>query len=198
MNGFQFKGSWREKYFCNDNPLVAELGCGKGEYSTGLARKYPDKNFVGLDIKGSRLWKGCKIVEEEGLRNVAFIRTRIQFIGHFFGPAELDEIWLTFPDPQPKRIYAKKRLVSPEFLARYSSILKPSGIIHLKTDSEFLFNYAFEVIEKYGHRIIYSDGDVYNSGYAGDVKEITTFYEEKFRNKGHMIKYLEFQLKNEG
>ena len=192
--GFPLTGRWHEDYFKNDHPIVLELGCGKGEYTVYLAGKYPERNFIGVDIKGARLWRGCKTVEEEGMKNVAFIRARIQHIDMFFARDEVAGIWLTFPDPQPRHTKENKRLTSPEFLGLYKDILKGDGIIHLKTDSEGLLQYTLATIEKEGHRLLFSDDDIYGHGYEGDASAIRTFYERMFLEEGIPIKYLEFQL----
>ena len=194
IKGFPLKGKWNEDYFHNNHPIILELGCGKGEYSIFLAKKYPDKNFIGIDIKGARLWRGSKTVEEENLKNVAFVRTKIQLITLFFGPGEISEIWITFPDPQPRKSKESKRLNSPAFLKRYNEILRKEGIIHLKTDNEAMFDYMLEIIEREGHRLIQAERDVYGGGYEGDANAIRTFYEEKFNRDGSTIKYVEFQL----
>lgn len=195
--GFPLKGKWKEDFFKNDHPVTLELGCGKGEYTIFLAKKYPDRNFIGIDIKGARLWKGCRTVEDEKLANVAFIRTRIQLSGHFFAPQEISEIWITFPDPQPRHAKENKRLTSPEFLSRYREILESGGTIHLKTDNTGLFEYTLKVIEQDRHRLLFSDPDIYNNGYEGDASAIRTFYEQMFLSEGIPIKYLQFQLGHE-
>ena len=146
--GYFLKGKWASDFFKNNNPIVLELGCGKGEYSVGLARRYPDKNFIGLDIKGARMWRGCKTAVDENIQNIAFLRTRIELIEHYFAENEISEIWITFPDPQPRRIKENKRLTSPAFLKRYASILKKDLIIHLKTDAFLLYFYTMEIIKK--------------------------------------------------
>jgi tRNA (guanine-N7-)-methyltransferase len=195
--GFPLKGRWHEDFFHNDNTISLELGCGKGEYTVFLAQTYPHRNFIGIDIKGARLWRGCKTVQELKLKNVAFIRTRIQLINKFFEKGEVSEIWLTFPDPQPRMAKAKKRLTSPEFLARYRDILQKNGVIHLKTDDSGLFNYTLETINKEGHNLLLKLDDLYGSGFEGDAGAIRTFYESIFLEEGIPIKYLEFQLKYE-
>lgn len=197
LDGFSLKGKWKSEYFHNDHPLVIELGCGKGEYTVNLAIAYPEKNFIGIDIKGARLWKGCKIVEEMKIKNAAFIRTRIELLEHFFSPSEVDEIWLTFPDPHEPNRRARKRLTYPRFLDKYRLILSENGIIHLKTDSESLFRFTLETIKTEGHKLIFSSEDIYKEAINHDATAIQTFYEEKFRAEGIPIKYIEFTLSHE-
>jgi tRNA (guanine-N7-)-methyltransferase len=194
-HGFQYKGIWARDFFRNDHPLVLELGCGKGEYTVGLAQRFPDKNYIGLDIKGARIWRGCKTAVDNGMPNVAFIRSRIELIGEFFGPGEVSEIWLPFPDPQPKTPYIKKRLVSPSFLHRYSGILNTKHIIHLKTDNLPLFEYAMEVIDEGGHSLLFATHDLYHTAENEVAAGIRTFYEEMFLKNGMKINYMRFQLK---
>ena len=189
---FKFKGMWREQVFHNNNPIVLELGCGKGEYTVTLALHSPEKNFIGIDIKGARLWRGAKTATEKQLQHVAFIRTRIDFIESFFAPHEIDEIWITFPDPQPKA--ARKRLTSPLFLTRYRKFLKPGGYIHLKTDSRLLHDYT-KALAVHNHLKVWeSSTDIYGSGFAGDVLSIKTHYEQLFLKKGIPITYLKFGI----
>jgi len=195
-NSFPLKGKWKEKYFKNNNPIIVEIGCGKGEYTTGLAKMYPNKNFIGFDRQGARLWRGCKTALEENLQNVAFVRTNIQFIESFFDKNEVDEIWITFPDPQPNKPNHRKRLTSSSYLKRYSNILKPDGIIHLKTDSEFFFNFTMEVIEMEEHKILFSTTDLYGTKINDDVAKIQTFYEKIWLEQGLKIHYVRFQLNN--
>jgi tRNA (guanine-N7-)-methyltransferase len=195
---FHLKGIWNEGYFLNDHPITLELGCGKGEYTVNLAQKYPERNFIGIDIKGARLWKGCKMVQELGLKNVAFVRTRVEFIDRFFGENEVSEIWVTFPDPYPITKYGPRRLTSPEFLERYRKIMRPGTIIHLKTDNGKLYDYTLGVIDKGGHNLIFSSADIYQLPEPHEATLIQTFYEEKFRKEGIPIKYAEFKLGNEG
>lgn len=215
---YKFKGRWGRLFFGNDNPIVLELGCGKGEYTVQLAKLSPQKNFIGIDIKGARLWKGAKSVTEEKIPNAAFIRTRIEFIESLFGEGEISEIWITFADPQIKR--ARKRLTGTLFLKRYSHFLKPNGIVHLKTDSLFLYKYTLFTAEQNRLQIINSIEDLYGaaaanaaaangaaaSNAAAGVGEnlpeglttIRTFYEQYYIKNGFTIKYLSFRLLAEG
>ncbi len=195
QNDFKLKGSWNKDFFKNDNPIILEVGCGKGEYTTGLARQYPEKNFIGMDIKGPRLWKGAKIVKEENLTNVAFIRNKIEFTGSFFAQNEISEIWITFPDPQIKKM--KKRLTSARFLEVYSKILIPGGIIHLKTDSILLYEFTKEIIELNKLNLLFSSDNLYAQDAENDVTKIKTFYEQKFLKEGLNITYLKFSLNNQ-
>ena len=187
--GFPFMGKWRT-YFGNDNPVVLELGCGKGEYTVGLARKFPEKNFIGIDIKGARMWTGATQALEEGLTNAAFLRTRIELINHFFAQDEISEIWITFPDPQMKK--TNKRLISARFMETYSRLLKDRGIIHLKTDSNFLYRYTKAMIEENRLTVLFDTDDLYNSGLNEDMLEIRTFYEQQWLSRGLNIKYIRF------
>ena len=194
ITGFHLKGKWHKEYFANDNPIVLELGCGKGEYTVGLAQRFPDKNFIGIDIKGSRMWVGCKQVEESGLKNVAFIRTRIALIQHFFGKDEVSEIWLTFSDPHPRKSKENKRLSSPAFLERYSHFLRDDNTIHMKTDNRQLFDFTLDVIEKGGHEKGFVSFDVYGKGAPPEVVDIQTYYEEMWRKEDRSIHYLNFRM----
>lgn len=194
MQGFLYKGKWAKAFFKNDNPTVLELACGKGEYTITLARKYPDINFIGLDIKGARMWRGAKTSNEEGMKNVAFIRTQIELIEHYFAAGEVSEIWIVFPDPHPRSPEIKKRLTSPEFLTRYKNILKPEGILHLKTDNKMLHNYTLKIIEESGHNLIYKTDDLHNSGIEEDVLLAQTFYEQIWLEEGKKITYIKFNL----
>ena len=197
IKGFPYQGKWNE-VFGNANRIVLELGCGKGEYTIGLARKYPDTNFIGVDIKGARMWRGLKTSQEENLKNVAFIRTGINLIEYFFDKNEVDEIWITFPDPQVKASRERKRLTSPDFLKKYSRFLKPEGIVHLKTDGLLLYDYTLEVIEQEGHILLYANEDIYGSDdLKNEVTGIQTFYEQKWLSNQTPIKYLEFKLNPE-
>jgi len=189
---YSMQGKWRSDFFKNENDIVLELGCGKGEYTVGLGRKYPKRNFIGVDIKGARMWRGCKTSVEEGLRNVAFLRQKIQLIANMFAKNEVDEIWITFPDPQPK--VAKRRLTAPQYMERYAKILKPGGVINFKTDSEPLFDYTLEMIEEYGHELIVSVKDLYSEEGFEEVKAIKTHYEKLFNDQGFDINFMQFRL----
>lgn len=185
--GFPLKGKW-QTYFNNNNPVVLELGCGKGEYTVGLARKFPEKNFIGIDIKGARMWTGATQALEERLTNAAFLRARIELINHFFAQGEVSEIWITFPDPQMKK--TNKRLTSVRFMEEYSRILKVGGLIHLKTDSNFLYRYTKAMIEENRLTVLFDTDDLYNSGLKEDMLEIRTFYEQQWLSRGLNIKYI--------
>jgi tRNA (guanine-N7-)-methyltransferase len=193
-NNHDLKGKWHREWFGNDRPIVVELGCGKGEYTVGLAEKFPEKNFIGIDIKGARLWKGARESYHRNIANAAFLRTRIEFIESFFAPGEIDEIWITFPDPQPKRKREKKRLPGPVFLNIYRRILKDNGIIHLKTDNRELFDYALSVVNVNSLEIIRSSTDLYSQFPGDPLLSIRTYYEEKFLGQGIPITYLAFRL----
>lgn len=194
------KGKWNQDYFKNDNPITLELGCGKGEYTIAMAKKYPDRNFIGIDIKGARLWRGCKTAHEENLNNVGFLRIKIEFIENFFSSNEVSEIWLTFSDPQPKDRKGTKRLTGQYFMGRYANILKKDGYIHVKTDSRFLYDRTREVIEEQGHHLLTDSADVHGKDAAqfdadtAEILKVITFYERKFLEAGKNIHYLKFQL----
>ena len=195
--GFPLQGKWHSDFFRNDNPIVLELGCGKGEYTVGLARAHRDINYIGVDIKGARMWRGLTQAREEGLTNVAFIRTRIDQIEHFFAPDEVSEIWVTFPDPHPGEgeRNARHRLTSPEFLERYRKIVRPDGILNLKTDSPIMYEFTLhEVIEKQGLPLLYATDDLYANDDDLEVKTIRTFYEQMWLDQGLTIKYLRFKI----
>lgn len=193
-NDYELKGKWNTNVFKNDNPIVLELGCGKGEYTIALSQKFPNKNFIGIDIKGARLWKGAKFAHENKLENVAFVRTRIDFITSFFAENEISEIWITFADPQLKR--SRKRLTGIMFLNRYKTFLKNDGIIHLKTDSRFLHEYTLALAKQNNLKIIEVNNDIYGSSRADEILSIKTFYELQFLEKGFAITYLSFCLNN--
>jgi len=188
---FYLKGKWAQIHFRNNNPVILELGCGKGEYTIGLAQENPDINYIGVDIKGARIWRGAKTAREKGLKNVAFIRTSIEHINSFFDQNEISEIWLTFSDPQPKK--PKKRLSSSVFINRYQKFLKPDAIIHIKTDNILLFEYSLALARINEFNIKTFTNNVYLSdGMPKAVKEIQTFYEKQFLSAGKCIYYLEF------
>lgn len=195
INGFALKGKWQKDFFKNNNPITLELGCGKGEYTVGLAKKYPNRNFIGIDLKGARMWHGAKNVQVEGLKNVAFIRTKIDQLLHFFAQNEVAEIWLTFSDPQPKR--EKRRLSSPKFLSLYRDVLVENGIIHQKTDNRALFNYTLEVVKFFNFPLEYHTFDVYQTESNNDLVEIQTYYEKMFLKEGVPINYMKFRLNEE-
>ena len=187
----RIKGKWRSEHFDNEHELVLELGCGRGEYTVGLAREFPDRNFIGVDIKGSRIWVGSAMADKEGLHNVAFLRTQIQSLENFFEPREVDEVWITFPDPRPKLSDERRRLTCPRFLEIYKRIIKPGGIIHLKTDNEGLFEYTLEVMkERNDLELLGYTRDLKQSAYAMEHYNIQTKYERLFEEQGYTIKYL--------
>lgn len=194
-SGFALKGNWRKNFFKNDHPVVAELGCGKGEYTVEMAEKFPDKNFIGVDIKGARMWKGAKMSFEKGMQNVGFLRTNIEIINQFFAPGEVDEIWITFPDPQMKK--TNRRLTSAVFLARYLNFLSDKGIIHLKTDSNFLYLYSKALIEKNNFEVVAQTDNLYESDLLNDILSIKTYYEKQWLARGMGIKYIAFKLNHD-
>lgn len=188
------KGHWREAFFHNDNPIVLELGCGKGEYTVALAEREPERNFIGVDIKGARMWRGAKTATERGMKNVGFVRTRIEFISSFFAEGEIDELWITFPDPQLKTRRAKKRLTAPMFLELYARMLSDGAPINLKTDSKHLYNYTSAVIDHFALPCEVSNDDIYGSGFADEVLSVKTAYEKMFLDRGLPITYTRFSL----
>ena len=195
------KGHWNDRMFARPAPIVLELGCGKGEYTLDLARRHPERNYIGVDIKGARLWRGAKTATEEGLPNVAFLRTRIEFITAYFAPGEISEIWLTFSDPQLGS--ENSRLTSPLFLDRYRSFLQAGGIVHLKTDSRFLHEYTRAVVAANGLRMLACTADLYGGGDISrddrpELFEVQTFYEKMFLAQGYKITYLSFGIDHEG
>ena len=196
------RGKWHEEYFHNDNPIVLELGCGRGEYTVGLAARYPDKNYIGIDIKGARMWAGAKQAELAGMKNVAFLRTNIEMLAHFFAPNEVAEIWITFPDPQMKK--ATKRLTSSYFMARYRQLLRPNGIIHLKTDSPFLYTYTQAMVKENGYPLLVDTSDLYGDeamrqlgDEVSEARALQTHYEHQWLDRGLTIKYIAWQLPEE-
>jgi tRNA (guanine-N7-)-methyltransferase len=194
LSGFKLKNNWAS-FFKNNNPIILELGCGKGEYTVGLAQRNPDKNYIGVDIKGARFWRGAKSALEQNLDNVGFLRTQIELIDHIFGENEVDEIWITFPDPQIKYKRTKHRMTNPVFLERYKKILKPNGIVNLKTDSEFMHGYTLGLLQGLGYEILYANHDVYkNEGSPPEVLEIQTFYENQYLEAGKPITYIRCRI----
>jgi tRNA (guanine-N7-)-methyltransferase len=195
-NQFPLKGKWNSDFFKNDNPIVLELGCGKGEYSVGLAERSPNKNFIGIDIKGARFWRGAKTADENGLHNVAFLRTQIELIEHCFAQNEVAEIWITFPDPQIKYKRTKHRMTNATFLENYKKILQPNGLMHLKTDSEFMHGYTLGLLHGAGHEVLYANHNIYkNEGAPAEVTEIQTFYESQYLEVNKPITYIQFKIK---
>ncbi len=192
--GFEKRGNWHN-HFGNDNPIVLELGCGKGEYTVGLSKLFPEKNFIGIDIKGARFWRGAKTALEEGLDNVAFLRSQIELVDLLFAENEVSEIWITFPDPQIKYKRTKHRMTNQAFLDQYKKVLKPGALMHLKTDSEFMHGYTLGLLHGIGHQVIYANHDVYkNEGSPKEVLELQTFYENQYLEKGKPITYIQFRI----
>ena len=193
---FEMKGRWREMHFHNDNPIVLELGCGRGEYAVGLARLFPDVNFIGVDIKGARMWSGATQARAEGLKNVAFLRTNIEIIDRFFGTDEVQEIWLTFSDPQMKNV--RKRLTGTAFMERYRHFLVDGGIVHVKTDSNFLFTYTGYMVSHNNLPVLFSTEDLYHTDGLDDdtrrILSIQTYYESQWIERGLNIRYMKFRL----
>ena len=188
-------GHWREKYFKNDNPIVLELGCGRGEYTVGLAERNPHINYIGIDIKGARMWAGAKHAELAGMTNVAFLRTNIEMLCHFFTTDEVDEIWITFPDPQMKKV--TKRLTSTYFMERYRQVLRPDGIIHLKTDSPFLYTYTDAMVIENNYPIVVNTNNLYEANASPKIEEarcLQTHYEKQWLDRGLTIKYIAWKL----
>ncbi len=193
---YELKGNWNKTFFKNNNPLVLELGCGKGEYSVALAQKFPNKNFIGIDIKGARFWRGAKTAIEENIPNVAFIRAQIELIEYLFAENEVDEIWITFPDPQIKYKRTKHRMTNADFLQRYKRILNAEGVVNLKTDSEFMHGYTLGLLHGAGHEVIYSNHDVYKQeGSPDEVTSIQTFYEGQYLEQNKPITYIRFKIR---
>ncbi len=190
--GFPLRGRWHEDFFHNDRPIVLELGCGKGEYTVGLAEAFEERNYIGIDIKGARMWTGATAARDRGMKNVAFLRTDIELLPYFFAPGEVAEIWITFPDPQMKKV--RKRLTSTRFMELYRKVLVDGGIVNLKTDSPFLYTYTGIMARENGLGIECDTSDLYASGMATDILKIRTFYEQQWLDRGLTIKYLRFAL----
>ena len=194
---FTLKGKWNTTFFKNNNPIIVELGCGKGEYTVGLAERNPDKNYIGIDVKGARFWRGAKSAVESNMKNVAFIRTQIELVDFIFAHQEIDEIWITFPDPQIKYKRTKHRMTNSDFLQLYKKILKPDGIVNLKTDSEFMHGYTLGLLHGEGHEVLYANHNIYvNEGSPKEVTDFQTFYEKQYLEKNKAITYLKFKIKN--
>jgi tRNA (guanine-N7-)-methyltransferase len=191
------KGKWNKVIFKNENPIILELGCGKGEYTVGLASRFPDNNYIGIDIKGARMWRGAKTAKEQKLSNVAFLRMRIEFINSFFSTDEIDEIWIIFPDPHPGGRNSNKRLTSPWFLNTYRLFLKNKGLVHLKTDNLELYNYTKTIVINNKLETTFATNDLYSENFSDDILSIRTHYEKIFLNEGLKINYLSFRLDNE-
>ena len=191
-NGLNMKGLWNREVFHNNNPIILELGCGKGEYTIGLAERFPDKNYIGVDIKGARIWKGAKESFQRNMKNVAFLRTNIDILDYFFNPGEVSEIWITFPDPQMKK--TRKRLTSATFLRKYSHLLGNDGLVHLNTDSYFMYTYTKAIVELNHFPVEIATTDLYSEMKDNEILSIKTFYEQQWLSRGISIKYLKFRL----
>jgi tRNA (guanine-N7-)-methyltransferase len=192
---FSLKGKWNSDFFKNDNPIVLELGCGKGEYTVALGKKYPNKNFIGIDIKGARFWRGAKTGIEDEMMNIGFIRTQIELLEYIFAENEVAEIWITFPDPQIKYKRTKHRLTNASFLEKYKHVLSKDGVVHLKTDSEFMHGYTLGLLHGAGHEVLYAHHDVYDNAYSPEeVIGIQTFYEGQYLEKQKPITYIRFKI----
>lgn len=191
---YPLKGKWASEFFKNTNPIVLELGCGRGEYTVGLAKKYPDKNFIGIDRKGARIWRGAKTAFEDNLTNAAFLRTRLEFLKNCFGKNEVNEIWITFPDPHLKLKKERRRLTSEFFLEMYRHILQPGGLIHLKTDNAYFYTYTLRIIQEGNQKLIFETPDLYADSCEEEAKDFQTFYEHIFLKENTKIKYVKFSL----
>lgn len=192
--GKPFKEKWATDFFKNNKPVVLELACGKGEYTVNLGQLFPDKNFIGIDYKGNRIWRGAKTALEDNVNNVGFLRIQIETILDYFGEGEVDEIWITFPDPQPQLSREKKRLTSPRFLGKYKQMLKPGGCVNLKTDNDGLYAYTVEKLEEHHLKLHINTADLYHSEYADEVLSIKTYYEKKYLQNDKNINYLKFSF----
>lgn len=192
--GKPYRGLWAKEFFDNENPVVLELACGKGEYTVNLAQMFPDKNFIGIDYKGNRIWRGAKTATEDNVTNVAFLRIQIENLTEYFAPGEIDEIWITFPDPQPQLSREKKRLTSPRFLVKYRELLKPGGFVNLKTDNDGLHAYTVEKIAEHKLQLSAKTEDLYKSEFASEVLCIKTYYEKKYLQHNKNINYLKFSF----
>jgi tRNA (guanine-N7-)-methyltransferase len=192
--GKPFKGLWAKDFFKNSNPVVLELACGKGEYTVNLATLFSDKNFIGIDYKGNRIWRGAKTALEDGIHNVGFLRIQIETILEYFEPGEIDEIWITFPDPQPQESREKKRLTSPRFLEKYKTILKPGGAINLKTDNDGFYSYTYEKMMEQNLNLHIKTEDLYHSEFVTEVLAIKTYYEKKYLKENKNINYIKFSF----
>lgn len=192
--GLPLKGNWRSTHFKNGNPLVVELACGKGEYTVNLAQMFPEKNFLGVDLKGNRIWRGARTASDEEIHNVAFLRIQIEDILDYFSAGEIDEIWITFPDPQPQLSREKKRLTSKGFLSKYKQVLKAGGSINLKTDNDQFYEFTKSLIEELGLKKHIDTADLYNSEFADEVLSIKTYYEKKYLLHNKNINYLKFSF----
>ena len=192
---FALKGKWNSDFFKNNNPIIVELGCGKGEYTVGLAEQNPNKNYIGIDLKGARFWRGAKSATDAGMSNVAFVRTQIELVDFIFAQHEIAEIWITFPDPQIKYKRTKHRMTNSEFLQLYKKILQPNGIVNLKTDSEFMHGYTLGLLHGQGHEVLYANHNIYvNEGSPKEVTDFQTFYEKQYLEKNKAITYIQFKI----
>lgn len=196
VGNFHLRGKWGRDFFKNDRPIILEVGCGKGEYTVGLARAYPESNCIGIDIKGDRIWTGAKEALKEGIPNAAFLRMQAERLTYMFAEGEVSEIWISFPDPQTRESRRKKRLTSPQFLERYRQVIKPGGPIHLKTDSRMLFEYTLDIIRDGGHKLGFSTTDLYSEKGLEEplIQQVRTYYENIFLEQGLPIHYLRFSL----
>jgi tRNA (guanine-N7-)-methyltransferase len=192
---YELKGTWNSTVFKNNNPLILELGCGKGEYTIELAKRYPEKNFIGIDIKGARFWRGAKTAGDENISNAVFLRTQIELIDFIFAENEVDEIWITFPDPQIKYKRTKHRMTNVQFIEKYKKVLKPNGLMHLKTDSEFMHGYTLGLLHGANYEVLYANHNIYKlEGSPKEVTEIQTYYESQYLEHNKAITYIRFKI----